>query len=378
MVDERPEDIDPSPDSGRAKRAPPTIDLEATEVSGETRNAAGEAQPEGDSEMAAVTAISPWVIAAVSGAVAASLVICVAWILGWPAVPATPAAPQVNAAVIDDLAARVASVESRTSKPAATAPDPAVNSRIEALEKSLGSLRGEIAGVRAQSEKLAAAVNDVKSAPRDPSSPPVDLSAINERIAQVERAIRAQTAEVAQENAKPADDMPLRPLVAAALLDVSVRHGDPYAAALAAAKSLADNADALKPLDGFAASGVPSANALTRELLTLVPKLSPPAPENSATGSGIVERLQAGAAKLVRIERTDTSGNDRGAVVARVTAAALRNDLAEARRELKSLAPADRAAAQAWLDKADARDAALAASRQFATEAMNVLAKPAQ
>ncbi len=376
MVDERPEDIDPSPDSGRAKRAPPTIDLEATEVSGETRNAAGEAQPEGDSEMAAATAISPWVIAAMSGAVAASLVICVAWILGWPAVPATPAAPQVTAAVIDDLAARVASVESRTGKPAAAALDPAVNSRIEALEKSLVSLRGELAGVRAQSEKLAAAVNDVKSTPRESAAPPVDLSAINERIAQVERAIRAQASEAAQESAKPADDMPLRRLVAAALLDVSVRHGDPYTAALAAAKSLADNADALKPLDGFAASGVPSANALTRELLTLVPKLSPPQQQNSTTG--IVERLQAGAAKLVRIERTDTSGNDRGAVVARVTAAALHNDLAEARRELNTLAPADRSAAQAWLDKADARDAALAASRQFATETMAALAKVRQ
>ena len=39
MVDDRPEDTEPSPDSGRAKRAPPTIDLEATEVTGETRNA---------------------------------------------------------------------------------------------------------------------------------------------------------------------------------------------------------------------------------------------------------------------------------------------------------------------------------------------------
>jgi hypothetical protein len=378
MVEERPEDTEPSPDSGRAKRAPPTIDLEATEISGETRNAAGDAQPEPSSEMPTATVISPWVIAAVSGAVAASLAICVAWILGWPAVPATPAAPQVNAAVIDDLAARVASVESRTGKPAAAAPDPAVNSRIEALEKSLASLRGELAAMRAQSEKLAAAVNGVKSAPREPSSPPVDLSAINERIAQVEHAIRAQTAEVAQDNAKPADDMPLRRVVAAALLDVSVRHGDPYAAALAAAKSLADNADALKPLDGFATSGVPSANALTRELLTLVPKLSPPLQQNSTTGSGIVERLQAGAAKLVRIERTDTVGSDRGAIVARATAAALRNDLAEARRELNTLAPADRAAAQAWLDKADARDAALAASRQFATEAMAALAKVRQ
>src|SRR5665647_528006 len=157
-----------------------------------------------------------------------------------------------------------------------------------------------------------------------------------------------------------------------------VRIGDPYPAALAAAKSLTDNAEGLKPLEGFAASGVPSVPALSRELLVLVPKLTPPLPENSTTGGGLVDRLQAGAAKLVRIERTDTSGNDRGAVVARVTAAALRNDLTEARRELNTLAPADRAAVQAWLDKADARDAALAASRKFAADAMAALAKPAQ
>jgi hypothetical protein len=375
MVEDRPEDTDPSPDSGRVRRAPPTIDLEPSEVSGETRNAGADAQPEHLSEAPAAAAISPWVIAPVSGAVAAALVICVAWVLGWPGVPATPAPPQVNAAVIDDLAARIASVESKTSKPGAPAPDPAAAARVEALEKSIASLRGELATARAQSEKLAAAVNDAKSTPRE--STPVDITAINERLAQIERATRAQTAEMAQEGAKPADDVPLRRIVAAALLDVLVRVGDPYPAALAAAKSLADNAEALKPLDGFAASGVPSANALSRELLTLVPKLTPPAQETSTTGAGLVDRLQAGAAKLVRIERTDAVGNDRGAVVARVTAAALRNDFAEARRELNTLAPADRAAAQAWLDKADARDAALATSRKFAADAMAALAKPA-
>ena len=54
-----------------------------------------------------------------------------------------------------------------------------------------------------------------------------------------------------------------------------------------------------------------------------MPKLSPAAQQNNAatTGTGIVERLQAGAAKLVKIERTDTVGNDRGAVVSRITAA---------------------------------------------------------
>ena len=377
MVDDNPEDTTPSPDSGRAKRAPPTIDLDASEVSGETRNAGGDAQPAHISREPPAAAISPWVIAAVSGAVSASLVICVGWILGWPAVlPTTSAGPPFNAAIIDDLATRVASIESKTGKPAAPVPDPAAAARMEALEKSLASLRGDLSGLRAQSEKLATAVNDLKSTPRESSLSP-DLSAITERLSQIERATRAQTAEIAQEGAKPADDVPLRRVVAASLLDVSVRQGEPYAAALAAAKSLAENVDALKPLDGFASSGVPNAASLSRELLTLVPKLSP-AQENSSSGSGIVDRLQAGAAKLVRIERTDGVGNGRGAVVARATAAALRNDFAEARRELKTLAPADRAAAQAWLDKADARDAALAVSRQFATEAMAALAKPRQ
>jgi hypothetical protein len=405
MVDDSPEDTAPSPDAGRPKRAPPTIELEASEVSGETRSAGGGEPPGSGSRTGPGSGsgtgpwsgsgagpesvpgqvppkpvserpsapVSPWVIAVLSGAVAASLVIGVGWMLGWPAVPATPAPPQVSAAIVDDLAARIAGLETKTSKPAAPSPDPAA-ARLDALEKSLASLRGELTGLRAQSEKLAAAVNDVRSAPRETGSP-LDLSAVNERIAQIERAARAQNSEIAQESAKPVDDVPLRRIVAAALLDVLVRVGDPYTAALAAARSLTDNADMLKPLDGFAEKGVPNPAMLCRQLLTLVPKLSPPAADNPATG--LVDRLQAGAAKLVRIERTDGVGNDRGAVVARVTAAALRNEYAEARRELNTLEPADRAAAQAWIDKADARDAALAASRKFAADAMATLANPA-
>ncbi len=384
MVDDRPEDTGPSPDTGRAKREPPTIDLEATEVSGETTNAAPDAgaEPEPSSPRPAPARSSAAVIGALSGAGAAALVLGAAWYAGWPVTtsPAVPA-PQVNSlissAAVDDLASRLANVESRVGQPAAATPDPSAAARADALEKSLAALRGELATQRAQSDKLAAAIGDAKSAPRE-AAPPPDLSAINERIAQVERAVRAQSAEINKEGAKPADDVPLRRTVAAVLLDVLVRTGDPYPAAISAAKTLAPNPDVLKPLEGFAASGVPSANSLSRELLTLVPKLSPPAPESPTTGSGIVDRLQAGAAKLVRIERTDATGSDRGAVVSRVTAAALRNDFAEARRELKTLAPADRAAAQAWLDKADARDAALAASRQFAADAMAMLAKPAQ
>jgi hypothetical protein len=370
MVEDRPEDIEASPDSGRAKRPPPTIDLEASEVSGDTRNAAAAAAPE-PKHPGSRAAISSMIVPAVSGACAAVLVIGAAWLMGWPGEAAPPPAPAASSAAIDDLAARIAGIESRTNKPVASAPDPAVAARVDGLEKSFAALR-------AQSEKLAADLGSVKSAPRDAAAAP-DLSAINERIAGLERAARAQSSaiseEAAKQNAKPADDVPLRRIVAAALLDVLVRIGDPYPAALTAAKSLAPNPDALKPLDGFAAAGVPSAAVLSRELLALVPKLSPPAQENSTTGSGLIDRLQAGAAKLVRIERTDAVGNSSGNVVARVTAAALRNDYHEAQRELNTLPVADRAAAQGWLEKADARDAALAVSRQFAAEAMAALAK---
>ena len=402
MVDDRPEDTGSLPDSGRPKREPPTIELEATEVSSETKSAA-ETSPEPVAEAAPEVAkasveespveappsrpVSPWIIAPVSGAAAAALVIGVGWMLGWPAIqPASaPPAPQLSAA-IDGLTARIAGLEPKVGKPV---PDPASAARTEALEKTVAALRAELAATRAQGEKLASAVNEVKSAPRGDGAASPDLSGIDERIAKIESLMRAQGAEIAQQgskladtkaDAKPADDMPLRRLVAAALLDVLVRIGEPYPVALAATKPLAPNPDVLKPLDQFAEKGVPSAGRLSTELLALVPKLLPAAQQNNATttGTGIVERLQAGAAKLVKIERTDTAGTDRGAVVARITAAALRNDANEARRELKTLEPADRAGAQSWLERADARDAALAASRQFAADAMAALGKPAQ
>jgi len=392
MVDDTPEAAEPLPDSARTKRAPPTIDLEASEVSGETRDklddkrddeprdepidVAAEVPPQPAPARASAGVIFPALVAVICGAGSAALVIAAAAYLGWPA----PAAPKADTAEFDGLAARIASVESRArATPVAAAPDPAEAAHVAALEKSLNALRGELAGLRAQSEKLSADVGAVKSAPHDAApAPATDIAGIEGRIAGIEQALHAQAAEIKQEGAKPADDMALRRVVVASMLDISVRQGEPFAAALASAKSLAANPDLLKSLDGFAASGVPSAAVLSRELLTLVPKLSPTVPDSATTGTSLVDRLQAGAAKLVRIERTDAVGNGPSAVVARVTTAALRNDAAEAKRELNMLKPEDRAAAQAWLDKSNARDAALAASHQFATEAMAALAQPGQ
>lgn len=422
MVEDRPEDGAPAEPS-RPRREPPTIDLKATDVSeapkaevkeaeakeaeakeAEVKKAdaaATEPAPEAAAPFEAAAPaqpdspqtippkpISPWAIAPISGAVAASLVIGVGWMLGWPAVQAPAPAPKFNAAAIDDLAARVAGLEAKTGKPVAPVADPATAARLEAIEKSVTALRGDLGATRAQAEKLASAVAVINAQPRGdgaapaPAPAPIDLSPLEERLAQLERAAKAQATEIAAIKAaeakpadtKPADDVALRRLVAASLLDLSVRHGEGFVSQLAAAKSLAPGADTLKPLEAFAASGVPSAAALCRDLVAIVPKLAPSAPEAETTGSGIMDRLQAGASKLVRIQRADATGTDRASVVARVTAAALRNDLAEARRELSTMAPADRAAAQAWLDRADGRDAALAASRKFASDATAALA----
>jgi hypothetical protein len=403
MVDDRPENTGSLPDSSRPKREPPTIDLEASEISSETKRAAGasfEAAPEPIAEPMPEAAkasveetpiaetpsrpVSPWIVAPVSGAAAAALVIGVGWMLGWPAIqPASAPASQVNAA-IESLSARVAGLEPKVGKPV---PDPAAAARTEALEKTVAALRTELAATRTQGEKLASALDEVKSAPRGDGGASADLSGIDARIAKIESQMRTQGAEIAQQgskladakaDAKPADDLALRRLVSAALLDVQVRIGEPFPATLTATKALSPNPEVLKPLDPFAEKGVPNANRLSSELLALMPKLQPAAQQNTTTtGTGIVERLQAGAAKLVKIERTDTVGTDRGAVIARITAAALRNDFNEARRQLETLEPNDRAAAQDWLERANARDAALAASRKFAADAMAALAKPA-
>lgn len=374
MDENRSDDATP-PDSGRPKRAPPTIDLEASEVSGPAADGGGN-KPAGRASWLSSAAIPPFVVAGVSGAIAAVLVMAVVWAVGWPAETARPIA-ETNANAIETLSSRVSELEARTSKPAA--PDAALSSRLDALEKSLAGLRTDVAGARARSEKFATELDAVKSAPPASASAAAspDLTAIESRLAEIERASRAERDSLAQAASQPADDTALRRLVVASVLEISVRQGEPFTEALKTAKTLVSDPQVFKPLENFAASGVPNPASLCRELLTLVPKLEPPAPANATAGSGIVEHLKAGAAKLVRIERTDATGTDRGAIVARVTTAALRNDVSEARRELNLLDPADRAAAQGWLDKAGERDAALVASRKFALDAMAALAKPA-
>src|SRR5712671_3507592 len=178
MVDDKSDDSGPQAGLDRPKRAPPTLDLEAIEISDETQQAdAADAAPKPARERSGPlgTIMSSAIVSAIFGAGAAALVV---WTMGWPGETVPPApAPQVNNAAVDALAARLANVESKVPQSnnaaidalstrlasveskapavaAPAAPDPALAAQIGTLEKSVATLRDELGAARAQSEKV--------------------------------------------------------------------------------------------------------------------------------------------------------------------------------------------------------------------------------
>jgi hypothetical protein len=304
------------------------------------------------------------------------------------------AAAPGDRAALEALAIRITNLEAqpKVGSDAAGAPDAAAAGRIDALEKTIASLRDEVGALRGQADQLAAAVKELKAAPAgagteaagQPGSASADqsaaleqttaaLAALDRRLGALETAAKAD-AEKPAATAAPAEDGALRRAVAATLLDLAVSQGNPFEALLKAARPLAPDPAALKPLDRFAATGVPSAGALGEELIEQLPKLLP---DRTSSNASFIDRFTANAERLVKIQRSDAvEGIDRTAVIGRLTAAGKQGDIPAAVKELKALAPDDRAPVQSWIDKAEARDQALAASHQFATAALGALQKP--
>lgn len=311
------------------------------------------------------------------------------------AAPTTGGATAVpsDSAALEALAIRITNLEARPKAASdGDAADPAATGRIDALEKSAASLRDDLTALRSQTDQLAAAMKELKTSPdanAGEAKPTTDaggadksaaleqttaaLAAIDRRLGVLEAATKAEAEKPAPKSA-PAEDGALRRAVAATLLDLAVTQGQPFQPLLKAAAPLAPDAGSLKPLDRFAATGVPSARALGQELIDQLPNLLP---DKTHSNANFIDRFQANAERLVKIQRSDAvEGIDRTAIVGRLTAAAKQGDIAAALKELKALAPGDRAPVQSWIDKAEARDQALAASHQFATAALGALQKP--
>ena len=153
----------------------------------------------------------------------------------------------------------------------------------------------------------------------------------------------------------------------------AVVSGAPFADELAQAKALGADEKVLAPLAPFAATGLPAPQTLAQELRALLPAMLKISGAQAPKG-GFLERLQANAGKLVHIRRVDAPpGDDPSAVLARLEIDAAKADIAAALGDLGKLAEATRAPAQAWIEKAQARQAALSAARQYAADTARAL-----
>jgi hypothetical protein len=95
-----------------------------------------------------------------------------------------------------------------------------------------------------------------------------------------------------------------------------------------------------------------------------------------ATAGSYLERLEASAARLVRIRPVGMpAGDDASAVLARVEKEAASAAIDDALTDLGKLDVATRAPAQGWIGKAQARQAAVAAARELASQTAHALGK---
>ncbi|MGD0026779.1 MAG: hypothetical protein ABSC37_19540, partial [Xanthobacteraceae bacterium] len=202
-----------------------------------------------------------------------------------------------------------------------------------------------------------------------------DIDALASRIAAVERAAKTLSDDAARREAS-ANDRAARLTVAAEALRAAVERGAPYKAELAAVKAFGADQNATAPLEPFAADGVPSAAALAHELSLLTPALLRASGAAPSDGS-FLGRLESNAQKLIRIAPIDApAGDEPSAVIARINADAARADIAGALADIARLPEPARTLAEPWVEKADARNAAVAASRRIAADALAALGRP--
>jgi hypothetical protein len=404
------------PDSA-PRRRPPTIDLTAQEVetaqqggSAQNSAAAGAANEGGPGKATAgaprienLGRAVPYAIGAVIGAVALAALVAVATMAGlMPAretgaqttapIPPTTAAPPAEpdartAASADEISSRLDKIQQALQT---RRPDAGFGDRLTAEEVQIKSLGDSLAALTrrvdeavaasqaalAQGKAAAAAAEEARNA-AGASVPQSDVDALTRRIAALESAIKSLSADVAQRTSS-ADDRVTRAVVAAEALRSAVERGAPFQAELVAVKFLGIGQEATAPLEPFAAGGIPSAAALGRELTALTPVLAhafAPAPSDGS----FLARLEGHVQKLVHVTPVDAPAaavDADASAIARISADAARGDIAAALAEIARLPDAARALADGWVKKAEAREAAIAASRRISIDALAALGKP--
>jgi hypothetical protein len=305
-----------------------------------------------------------------------------------PSAAASPAAAQ-NGPISPDLTARLDKIERAIEAPRS---DPSLGNRVAEVAAQTKTLGDNLAALTRRVDEAATtgqsaakqadtalnAANAAKSESEAASKDQVrreDIDALAKRITALESAVKGLAAATAPLAAAGVNDRTARLSVAAEALRAAVERDAPYQAELRAVHALGVDEKATAALEPFAAAGVPSAAALARELAALVPALQD-ASEPRSGQTTFLDRLKSNAQNLVRITPLSApAGNDPQTAVDRVRRDAAHADIAAALADLNTLPDAAKPLAADWSKKAAAREAALAASRQIAADAVAALAQ---
>ncbi len=396
------------PDS-TPRRRPPTIDLTAKEVEPETPSSTQESaadaaedrtthkEPPGEPNHSNFLArFSPYAVGALVGAVVLGAIMAGSWMVG--VVPpqqtaAAPGAQGAKAASTDEISSRLDKIQQALQAPHA---DPALAARVAAAEAQTKSLGDSLAALNRRLDEVAAASQSAFAQVKTAAAAATDamknadrtgveqsdvdalsdrMAALDNRIAALESMMKSLSTDA--QRIPSADDRAARLTVAAEALRAAVDRGAPYQAELAVVQALGADQTATAPLEPFAADGLSNAATLAHEFALLTPSLlqaSGAAPRETS----FLGNLEAHAQKLVRITPIEApAGDDPSSVIARINIDAARGEIAAALAGIARLPESARALAASWVKKAEAREAAIAASRRIAADALAAIGRPA-
>jgi hypothetical protein len=367
------------------RRRPPTIDLEATEIASDPppQPAVEEADaektadpsPPGEAPDATAAPHAPPIRArrwrfvggfAAGAVTVAGLGAAALWFFG--AVPLHRDGDQ-DARLAAKLAALDHQVHELAAQLSAPSREASLEARLAALEAARASpppADSTLARLQALEQHLNETPAPAPAAQTPVTTDHQDIEALTARLTTLEQ-------RLSDARATPASDRAVRLGLAAMQLRMAVERGWPFAAELEAVSRLIDDPSSLAPLKAMADTGLPAPGALAQALSKLTPAMLQAALPPSHEG-GVLDRLEAGAERLVRIRRIDEApGDDPAAVIARADVKATRGDIPGALAEIDKLPDKVRAPASGWISTARARIAALDAARQLSTHALQAL-----
>jgi hypothetical protein len=413
-----------SPEDGRPRRQPPIIDVEAVEVSldGSRATTAGSgpaADPSGARRWSTRISsfLSPMTFAIIGSAgVAAGIIAGALWFY---LAPDGRDEPRRNAEVSPAAAVPIPlpAFPGRAAEGKSINPPPLtgerregdLQSRVAAVDAALASLSDRVASLeravrdaaaaaRAAGERADKVAGLIDGPPPYPhpqagegrvggdeqnSAQQHDRSAL-EALADRVATLESQQAALQQKqegldrlaDATTAPDKAIRIATVAVALRSAVERNSPFAAELAAARSLGLDERALASLERFAATGLPSRDELFHSLSALLPELRRlSAPPNRDLG--YFERLQASAVRMLNIRPVqDQPGDDPATVMSRIEFKMAQQDVEAMVTELDKLPAPAKEFVQPWRTKALARQDALEAARRIATASLAKLGEP--